>query len=120
MEQGRSVLDHGSQKYLISPETIHMTHSTGNSQLRSFFLVAAALGATFSARPSFAAVILPNVPAGTRYEILFVTLDTTAATSTTISTYNSFASTEANLSPRLHSQSAMARSGHYANYSRVP
>ena len=46
-------------------------------------------------------VILPNVPAGTKYEILFVTLDTTNAASTSIGTYNAFATTEATNSPVL-------------------
>lgn len=48
-----------------------------------------------------ATVILPDVPAGTPYEILFVTLDTTTATSADINTYNSFVTAEANLSPVL-------------------
>ena len=48
-----------------------------------------------------ATVILPNLPAGTMYQLLFVTHDPTTALSSDISTYNSFASTEASLSPAL-------------------
>jgi hypothetical protein len=81
-----------------------MTHSTGHSHLRSVFIVAIGFAAiAFSATESRATVILPNVPAGTRYEILFVTLDTTTPISTDISTYNAFATSEANLSPTLAS-----------------
>jgi hypothetical protein len=79
-----------------------MTHSTGHSQLRSALLLAIGFAATaFSGTKSRATVILPNVPAGTSYEILFVTLDTTQATSTNISDYNAFVTNEANQSPAL-------------------
>lgn len=81
-----------------------MTHMMGHSHVRSALLAAIGFVAlAYSATESRGAVILPDVPAGTRYEILFVTLDTIAPTSTDINTYNSFASTQANLSPALAS-----------------
>jgi hypothetical protein len=49
----------------------------------------------------FADVILPNLPAGSQYELIFVTADETTATSTDISTYNSFVTAEANSDPIL-------------------
>jgi hypothetical protein len=48
-----------------------------------------------------AAVILPNLPPGAKYELLFVTQDKTLATSANIATYNTFASTEESLNPAL-------------------
>jgi hypothetical protein len=79
-----------------------MTHMTGHSHLRSVLLVAIGFAAlACSATALRATVILPNLPPGTQYEILFVTLDPTAATSTDITTYNTFAAHEANLSPAI-------------------
>jgi hypothetical protein len=44
-----------------------------------------------------AAVILPNLPAGSRYQLIFVTADTRDATSTNIDDYNAFVKSEAAL-----------------------
>lgn len=49
-----------------------------------------------------ATVILPNLPPGSQYEILFITLDSHTPASTDIGTYNDFVAAEANLSPVLH------------------
>jgi hypothetical protein len=66
-------------------------------------LIPASLGfaVAFSAAQLMATVVLPNLPAGTKYELIFVTLDSTTALSSDITTYNTFASTEASLSPTL-------------------
>ena len=48
-----------------------------------------------------ATVILPNLPPGTQYELIFVTLDTNDGASSDIATYNSFVSNEASLSPAI-------------------
>jgi large repetitive protein len=46
-------------------------------------------------------VVLPNLPAGSRYQIAFVTAGTRMAASADISVYNAYVSTEASLSPSL-------------------
>lgn len=52
-------------------------------------------------QPTFAAMILPNVPHGTQYQIIFVTDGKTNATSNQISYYNDFATAEALRNPLL-------------------
>jgi hypothetical protein len=48
-----------------------------------------------------AAVILPNLPAGSQYQIVFVTSDLTTATSSVIGDYNNFVTSEAAQSAAL-------------------
>jgi hypothetical protein len=48
-----------------------------------------------STKRVFATVTLPNLPPGSQYEIIFATSDEIAATSGSISTYNTFAASEA-------------------------
>ncbi len=63
-------------------------------------MVALVLGATGTkAAPIF--TIPPDLPIGAQYRLVFVTTDSTAATSTNINTYNTFATTEADLIPAL-------------------
>lgn len=52
-------------------------------------------------QPVFAGVILPNVPHGTQYQMIFVTDGKTNATSNQISYYNNFATAEALRNPLL-------------------
>jgi hypothetical protein len=79
-----------------------MTHTTGHSRLRSALIAAVGFAAlAYSATELRANVIFPSLPAGSQYEMLFVTLDTTTATSSDIDTYNTFVTNEANLNPAL-------------------
>lgn len=65
------------------------------SLLTAFAVVA------FSATQLRAQVILPNLPAGTQYQIIFATADSTTATSSNIADYNTFVTNEANANPTL-------------------
>jgi hypothetical protein len=58
------------------------------------FIALAAIVAGSSA-PLFATVTLPNLPPGSQYQIIFATSDQIAATSGSISTYNTLATTDA-------------------------
>jgi hypothetical protein len=51
--------------------------------------------------PTFATVISPKLPPGSKYELLFVTKDTRDATSANIADYNAFVTAEAALNPLL-------------------
>ncbi len=64
-------------------------------------LLAGALVATMLSRTAMADVIPPDLPAGSQYLIMFVTADSTQATSSDIETYDNFVQTEASLSPTL-------------------
>jgi hypothetical protein len=57
-------------------------------------ILAIAIVTSWSA-PLFATVTLPNLPPGSQYEIIFATSDQIAATSGSISTYNSLATSDA-------------------------
>jgi hypothetical protein len=46
-------------------------------------------------------VVLPNLPAGTKYQIIFVTNNTTPATDPNIADYNTFVTTQANADSTL-------------------
>jgi hypothetical protein len=65
--------------------------------------IALILGVVSLALPgrSMAAVILPNLPPGSQYQLLFVTADGRDATSSNLSVYDSFVSQEAALNPLL-------------------
>ncbi|HEY4309157.1 MAG TPA: hypothetical protein VGN12_06865 [Pirellulales bacterium] len=76
-----------------------MNHVANHFRLRLIATLCAILG--LLGTHAAATVISPNLPPGSKYELLFVTLDSTAATSTNIATYNAFAAAEAQLSPAL-------------------
>jgi hypothetical protein len=71
--------------------------------MRSFIL--AFSGMTWLVGPSLAAVVPPDLPAGSQYKVIFVTADSTTALSTDIGYYNSFVAAEA---PSIDGASWMA------------
>ena len=69
-----------------------------------FFLLGAVAICALHAADLMADIIPPiGLAPGSEYQLIFVTADTTTATSTDITTYNSFVTTEAGLNPSLPS-----------------
>jgi hypothetical protein len=68
--------------------------SIGRFVHRLIVISFAAIAAAWSA-PIFATVTLPNLPPGSQYQIIFATSDEIGATSGSISTYNTLATTDA-------------------------
>ncbi len=75
----------------------------GKTMMRALFVVAVA---TFLAGTAMAQVILPTLPPGSQFQILFVTSDGTTAISSNIADYDNFVTQEANQSPPLASLGA--------------
>jgi hypothetical protein len=73
----------------------------GPQLIRKMIPTSLGIAVAFTATHLMATVVLPNLPAGTQYELIFVTLDTNSGASSDITAYNTFVSTEASLSPSL-------------------
>lgn len=56
-----------------------------------------------SSSHTWAAIVLPNLPAGTQYQLIFVTAGMRDATSSSIADYNAFVASQAALNPTLPS-----------------
>jgi hypothetical protein len=70
---------------------------------RSFLIGVVGCLATLSVTQVFAEVILPSLPAGSQYQLVFVTAGTRDATSSNISDYNAFVTQQAALGTSLPS-----------------
>ena len=65
------------------------------------FAVGHTLSSQYSSTGVVAAIIPPNLPPGSQYQLIFVTAGTRDATSGTISGYNTFVAAQAALNPSL-------------------
>lgn len=88
------------RRIIASKQALPGSFSAMSQNLRSLAAVSAIL-CLLSARSGNAEVNLPNLPAGTEYQLIFMTDEAIRTTGTMISEYNSFVATSAMKSPTL-------------------
>jgi autotransporter-associated beta strand protein len=88
------------RRIIASKQTLPGSFSAMSQNLRRLGAVSAIL-CLLSARSGNAEVTLPNLPAGTEYQLIFMTDEAIRTTGTMISEYNSFVATSAMKSPTL-------------------